>query len=337
MIRGTLRALFVLVLTLGATGVTLAWGPTGREWVSSIAIEKLPSTLPAFVRTAAAAAEIAVMGRGPDRWMSATPMHDGERDPGHYINVADNGEVMGIVPLGQLPITREEYDTLLRAKGLTQDKAGYLPYSIVDGWEQLRKDFAYWRADIKGFETATSAEERAWFDADRKLREKLALRDIGTWSHYIADASQPLHVTVHFNGWGDYPNPHGYSAQPVHAYFEAAFVKANLSRSAVANEVRDYTNCRCTIEQHIESLLRGSLAKVGPLYDLDKRGGFAPGDARGIAFATARLAAGATALRDMIVDAWEDSAHASVGYPPVSVQDIESGKIRITPDQFGAE
>ena len=23
--------------------------------------------------------------------------------------------------------------------------AGYLPYSIVDGWEQLAKDFAYWR------------------------------------------------------------------------------------------------------------------------------------------------------------------------------------------------
>jgi hypothetical protein len=35
--------------------------------------------------------------------------------------------------------------------------------------------------------------------------------------------------------------------------------------------------------------------------------GFQRGDARGTAFATARLAAGATALRDMIVDAWEDN------------------------------
>jgi hypothetical protein len=43
---------------------------------------------------------------------------------------------------------REQYDTLLRAKGITQYKAGYLPYSIVDGWQQIRKDFAYWRAAV---------------------------------------------------------------------------------------------------------------------------------------------------------------------------------------------
>lgn len=35
---------------------------------------------------------------------------------------------------------------------------------------------------------------------------------------------------------------------------------------------------------------------------------------RGIAFAASRLAAGASTLRDMIVDAWEDSAGAMVGY-----------------------
>ena len=48
---------------------------------------------------------------------------------------------------------------------------GALPYSIIDGWQQIRKDFAYWRADVKGTETASSTEERAWFDADRRLRE----------------------------------------------------------------------------------------------------------------------------------------------------------------------
>ncbi len=35
-----------------------------------------------------------------------------------------------------------------------QYKAGYLPYSIVDGFQQLRKDFAYWRALTKAIETA---------------------------------------------------------------------------------------------------------------------------------------------------------------------------------------
>jgi hypothetical protein len=71
------------------------------------------------------------------------------------------------------------YDTELRAKGFTQYQAGYLPYSIIDGWQQIRKDFAYWRALTKAIETAATPEERAWFEADRRLREKITLHDIG--------------------------------------------------------------------------------------------------------------------------------------------------------------
>jgi hypothetical protein len=58
---------------------------------------------------------------------------------------------------------------------------------------------------------------------------------------------------------------------------------------------------------------------------------------RGIAFADARLAAGATALRDMIVNAWQDSAQTPVGYPMVNVRDIVSDKVRVTRDLFGAD
>jgi len=143
-------------------------------------------------------------GRELDRSKGAGETHDKECDPGHYVDLADDGKVMGILPLDRLPVTREEYDTQLRSGGSTQYQAGYLPYSIVDGWQQIRKDFAYWRAVVKGAETAVPPEERAWFEADRRLREKLTLRDIGIWSHYVADASQPLHVSVHFNGWGKF-------------------------------------------------------------------------------------------------------------------------------------
>jgi hypothetical protein len=38
------------------------------------------------------------------------------------------------VPIKPLPATREAYDTALRANGSDEYKAGYLPYSIVDGW-----------------------------------------------------------------------------------------------------------------------------------------------------------------------------------------------------------
>jgi hypothetical protein len=322
---------------LGATGDCWAWGATAHEWLSGIAIEKLPDSLPPFIRTPESAADIAALGRELDRSRGAGRTHDAERDPGHSINLAEDGTVVGALPLSQLPFTREEYDTLLRAKGLTQYKAGFLPYAIIDGWQQIRKDFAYWRALSKAMETATTPEERAWFEADRHRREKQIIHNIGIWSHYVGDAAQPLDVSVHYDGWGDYANPNGYTPKHIRAYFEGAFVKANLSRAAVAAKVGPFVDCTCTIETQTKDLLRVTLAQVVPLYALEKEGGFRRGDPRGIAFATARLSAGATALRNMIVDAWLDSANTPVGYPMVNVRDIESGKVRATRELFGAD
>jgi hypothetical protein len=153
----------------------------------------------------------------------------------------------------------------------------------------------------------------------------------------VGDGSQPLHVSVHFNGWGDYPNPNGYTnSKKIHAYFQGEFVKQNLSRNAVP-EIGPYKPCDCSIEQETRALLLNSLAKVKPLYELEKAGSFKRGDARGIAFAEERLAAGAQALRDMIVYAWFDSEQASVGYPMVNVRDVKSGRVRVTRDLFGAD
>ena len=78
-------------------------------------------------------------------------------------------------------------------------------------------------------------------------------------------------------------------------------------------------------------------ANVEPLYQLEKEGGFKKGDKRGIIFVNGRLAAGAQAVRDFIVDAWVASADAPVGYPMVNVRDIESGKVRATRQLFGAD
>jgi len=327
----------LLVMACWPVGQALAWGATGHEFVSGIAIEKLPDSIPAFVRTPEAAAEIAVMGRELDRSKGSGETHDKERDPGHYMDLAEDGSVMGVLPIDKWLATREAYDTQLRSKGLTQYRAGYLFYAMVDGWQQVRKDFAYWRADVKGAETATTPEDRAWFDADRRLREKLTLRDIGIWSHYVGDASQPMHVSIHFNGWGDYPNPAGYTNARIHAYFEGEFVRHHVQRSAVSGAVGAYDDCKCAIEEHAKALLLKSVTQVKPLYELEKQGGFRRGDERGIDFVTARLALGAQTARDMIVDAWVSSANTSVGYPSVKVSDIESGKIRATRELFGAD
>ncbi len=245
---------------------------------------------------------------------------------------------MAGLALTALPETREAYDTALRAKGLTQYRAGYLPYAIVDGWQQLVKDFAYWRASTVGAGKAASEEDRAWFAADRQRRERLLIRDLGVWSHYVGDASQPLHVSKHFNGWGPYPNPLGFTtSKSLHAHFEGAFVRENLDRADIKRVVRPYQACDCTIQDRVRASILGSHVNVELLYKLEKQHSFSKHNPDGVAFVAARLAIAATDVRDMTVDAWRASADMGVGYPMVSVRDIESGKIAPTRAMFGAD
>jgi hypothetical protein len=75
-------ALASLALTAITPASCWAWGATGHEWISGIAVEKLPDSVPSFVRTPEAAAEIAVLGRELDRSKGAGKTHDAERDPG---------------------------------------------------------------------------------------------------------------------------------------------------------------------------------------------------------------------------------------------------------------
>jgi len=49
------------------------------------------------------------------------------------------------------------------------------------------------------------------------------------------------------------------------------------------------------------------------------------GNAKGMAF-TARVADGATELRDLVTLAWNASGRMTVGYPGVAAADIEAGK-----------
>src|SRR5262249_37017235 len=126
------RGRWMVLLAVAATGPGQKdWGggATGHGGPTGIASEKLPADIPAFVRDPAMLPELALMSRELDRSKGAGEMHDKERDPGHYIDLTDDGKAMGIVPLDRLPTTRETYDTRLRAGGSTQYKAGYLPYA----------------------------------------------------------------------------------------------------------------------------------------------------------------------------------------------------------------
>ena len=337
--RAAAIALPCAALALILAGSAQAWGTRGHEWISGLAVERLPAEVPAFLRSPAAAEDIAVLAREPDRWRASGSEHDAERDPGHYVHVDDQGLVLGALPLSALPDSREGFDTALRAKGATQYQAGYLPYAIVDGWQQLVKDFAYWRADQAGARTAADPADRAWFAADARRREALTLRDLGVWSHYVGDASNPMHVSTHYMGWGEGPNPRAWSNdRALHWRFEALFLRANLTRDQVPPGLRPYRDCACSIQARTTAYLTTSRAQVIPLYEIEAQGGFADKvTPESRAFVLARLAAGSNELRDMIVDAWRASAQATVSTPAIKVADIESGKVILTRKMFGDE
>ena len=88
-----------------------------------------------------------------------------------------------------------------------------------------------------------------------------------------------------------------------------------------------FADCNCPVEKRVLAYLTHTNGFVVPLYRLWGQGGFKPGDARGAAFATERVGAGAAELRDMIVLAWRASGSAKVGWPEVSVADVEAGRV----------
>jgi hypothetical protein len=315
----------------------LAWGNTGHRMIGEAAVRALPADLPAFLRTSPAARDVGELSREPDRIKGAGKAFDGDHSPAHFIDLDDDGHILGGPALASLPASREEYDAALRAVGQDSWKAGYLPYAIVDSYERLGRDFAYWRV-LKAAEANPKwAAHRAFFTADRKRREVQILSDIGELSHYVGDGSQPLHVTVHFNGWGDYPNPNGYSTAKLHAPFESELVQAMVKPADVQAKVAPFHSCGCAIATRVAGYLTATGKLVLPFYQMEKAGGLNPGDPRGPALATQQIAAGASELRDLTVEAWRASGKQTVGWKPVAVSDVEAGKVDPYPALYGID
>jgi len=330
-------ALALAAVIAAAPSSLFAWGNTGHRMLGEIAVRALPAEMPAFLRTKQAAIDVGELSREPDRSKGAGKLHDQDRDSGHFVDLDEDGKLLGGPPMLPLAATRADFETQLRAAGLDQWKTGYLPYSILDRYQQLTSDFAYWRV-LKAAEVNPAwKKNRAWFTADRIRREGLIMKTIGELSHFVGDGSQPLHVTSHYNGWGDGPNPNGYSKARLHGPFESDLVQATVKPAAVAAKVAPLRLCNCPIEQRVSEYLSATGKQVIPFYEMEKAGGMALGDPRGTAMATDRIAVGASELRDVIVESWRASLNSKVGWKPVAVKDVIDGKVDPYPALYGID
>lgn len=305
----------------------LAWGGAGHRMVGQAAIKALPSGLPAFLKTPQAIDDVGEFSRELDRSKGSGKLHDSDRDAAHFVDIHDDGTIFQGPAFVPMPATRAEYEAQLRTHNIDITKAGYLQFAIIDRWQQLTTDFAYFRVLEAALKNPAWKANHAWFRADLKRREALILHTIGDLSHFIGDGSQPLHTTTHYNGWGDYPNPQGFTTARIHGPFEGDMVRSTVLPAAVEASMIPPRDCACAIEQRVVDYILASNKLTVPLYELEKAGGLAKGDPRGPKFAAERMGVGASELRDMIVLAWEASATRTVGWRPVAVQDVLAGKV----------
>jgi hypothetical protein len=343
-LRGSIFCLpaYGLLLTTApfTAGQAWAWGHTGHVSIGLVAADALPKEVKSFLRNDEAEIEISEWNAELDVSKTSGNIHDFERDPGHFLDISDDGSIAGVTSITSMPSSRRDFDTAMRGASPTNTQygIGYLYYSLVDGWQQVRKDFAYIRAYSVGLKTAKSFADKSFFQTQLELRRKLTLRDIGVWGHYVADASQPMHVSVHFNGWGNFPNPNNFTNAPIHAPFEGSYVKQFVKPEAIKGALPPYRDCSCEIEVREAQYLQATLAEINETYQLAAvSNNYTTRNSQALKFVTQRLAAGAAELRDQIVDAWRSSATWVVGFPLINVADIESGKVKVNRDSFWSD
>ncbi len=226
------RKLLTLVALLGAFTFNInAWDYEGHHTVNELALASLPKDF-GIDLTPALKTRIAFLAGEPDRWrnISDLPLKH-VNGPDHYIDLEDL-KLYGLTP-ETLPLLRydlvavlakeraahpEKFSPIDPAKNAdhTRELIGFLPWAINEQYEKLKSCFS----SLKTFQkNGGTPEEIANAQAN-------VVYVMGVMGHYVGDGAQPLHTTMHFNGWvGE--NPKGYSTRPIHSWIDGGYFKKN--------------------------------------------------------------------------------------------------------------
>jgi hypothetical protein len=267
-----------------------AWGDEGHRFVNLVAAGHLPEDMPAFFRSAGA--RLSFLGPEPDRWRDNKEVFKALSEvngPDHFIDIdkPENFEA--------LPNDRYEYADWLRSKGKAPKDIGFLPYSILEGYQKIQVLFRLWRERQN--------------DAERDQIEQNIIYYAGVVGHYVADGAQPLHTSIHYNGWSTSSNPQLYTREPLHWRFEGEYVKAQIKAEDFSGLVKTATRLQDPFADIVKYLF-DSYSHVPKLYEMDKtsRWGANNRSVDSKDFVVARLAAGSQMLANLWYTAWLGSA-----------------------------
>ena len=146
------------------------------------------------------------------------------------------------------------------------DDVGTLPYAISEHYAKLVASFN----TLRILEKVDPALHGPQMDAAKFN----VISEMGQLSHFVGDAGQPLHTTIHHHGWiGD--NPHGYTRdRGFHAYIDVDIVALHaLNEDALKPGLKPLADLpRDGVWDAAIGLIERSFSQVEPLYQMQKSG-----------------------------------------------------------------
>lgn len=303
--RTSLRLLVIVALLAVSADTLTAWGVTAHTWINRVAVRTLPDDGPVFLR--AHEDWIAYLSTIPDTWRRPSePFLKMLEDPNHGW-FKEQFSFMTEIPRSRYGFVLRLYDEQRRlaaagdpAAALTNVRwTGTMPYAAVEGYERMLAGMRRYR------------EERQR-NADTQFVEREIAFYMGWTGHYTGDGAQPLHDTVHHDGWQG-ANPKGYTTNPrVHGVFETQYV--DLMRLEGKDFQQDVRPAR-VLDDPFRAIL-AHLDEAGSfteqVYQLEQQGALKdPAHPQARALVLRQAARGAELLRDLAHTAWVRS-----GQPP---------------------
>jgi hypothetical protein len=316
-------AVSLLATVAFVTPALHAWDYEGHRMINELAVAGLPAEFPAFVRTPAGVDRIAFLAGEPDRWKNGPdlPLRH-ENNPDHYLDLEQLDwaglDRATLSPLRyqfavQFATGRAAHPEHFAAIDLekntdhTREWPGFLPWSITENFDKLKSAFSY----LNAFQKAGGTPEEI-ANAQANI-----VYVMGVMGHFVGDGAQPLHDTVHHNGWvGE--NPRGFTTNPqFHAWIDGGFIAKvginypDLAPRARPGRVLDTTpkpGERDALFAVVWGYLQTQNGRVAPLYEIEKAGQLKadgkPGSTDGRAFIEEQLLRGGEMLASLWLTAW---------------------------------
>jgi hypothetical protein len=323
------KTILAVTLALGAWVMkAAAWDYEGHHAVNELALDTLPANFPAFALTPAAKDRIAYLAGEADRWRNITDMRAGRglelanaSAPDHYLDLEDvyNYDLTPatLPPFRYLfaeAITKarlahpERFPALdpARDSDHTRELSGFLPWAINENFQKLQSCFS----------TLNALEKAGGTPAEIENAKEDIIYVMGVMGHFVGDASQPLHTTMHFNGWAGTNNPNHYTTwRGFHAWIDGGFFNTNggIDVKALAAQVhaaQQLTNALSPVgifPQAVQFVVDQNKL-VEPLYALEHDGKLTADkskNAEGMAFLNGQLLKSAQFLGDIWLTAYQ--------------------------------